>query len=244
MKLREDEVRVPAPGRRDPGDRDQPGRRGAVAGVAALHRHLPADRVDAADGAAAGLGRVRRLRAGDLPARRAGRCRAGVRRRRQAGRAGGRGRDAPRPSSTPTGSRCWTSWSGAPTSTRCSRRASASAATWRSGPRSTRGSRRRCASTRPACTTARWAPTPTPGRSPAAADIGGRLMIVFGSQDPHVPADARVQILSALYAAGLDDLELHVYARRRARVHARRRPAARPGADRSRDHRGGLVLNR
>jgi carboxymethylenebutenolidase len=46
----------------------------------------------------------------------------------------------------------------------------------------------------------------------AAADtIGGRLMIVFGSQDPHVPADARVQIVSALYAAGLDDLELHVY---------------------------------
>lgn len=44
-----------------------------------------------------------------------------------------------------------------------------------------------------------------------AADIRGRLMIVFGSQDPHVPADARVQILSALYAAGLDDLELHVY---------------------------------
>jgi carboxymethylenebutenolidase len=44
-----------------------------------------------------------------------------------------------------------------------------------------------------------------------AADIPGRLMIVFGSQDPHVPADARVQILSALYAAGLDDLELHVY---------------------------------
>ena len=37
-------------------------------------------------------------------------------------------------------------------------------------------------------------------------------MIVFGSQDPHVPADARVQIVSALYAAGLDDLELHVYA--------------------------------
>ena len=41
--------------------------------------------------------------------------------------------------------------------------------------------------------------------------IGGRLMIVFGSQDPHVPADARVQIISALYAAGLEDLELHVY---------------------------------
>jgi carboxymethylenebutenolidase len=45
-----------------------------------------------------------------------------------------------------------------------------------------------------------------------AADISGRLMIVFGSQDPHVPADARVQIVSALYAAGLTDLELHVFA--------------------------------
>jgi carboxymethylenebutenolidase len=45
-----------------------------------------------------------------------------------------------------------------------------------------------------------------------AADIHGRLMIVFGSRDPHVPADARGRILSTLYAAGLDDLELHVYA--------------------------------
>jgi carboxymethylenebutenolidase len=44
-----------------------------------------------------------------------------------------------------------------------------------------------------------------------AAEIRGRLMIVFGSQDPHVPADARLQILSALYAADLADLELHVY---------------------------------
>lgn len=45
-----------------------------------------------------------------------------------------------------------------------------------------------------------------------AASIGGRLMIVFGSQDPHVPADARAQIVSSLYTAGLTDLELHVYA--------------------------------
>jgi carboxymethylenebutenolidase len=45
-----------------------------------------------------------------------------------------------------------------------------------------------------------------------AADITGRLMVVFGSQDPHVPDDARVQIVSALYAAGLTDLELHVFA--------------------------------
>jgi carboxymethylenebutenolidase len=41
--------------------------------------------------------------------------------------------------------------------------------------------------------------------------IRGRLMIVFGSQDPHVPAGARVQIVSALYSAGLEDLELHLY---------------------------------
>jgi carboxymethylenebutenolidase len=44
-----------------------------------------------------------------------------------------------------------------------------------------------------------------------ATEIQGRLMIIFGSQDPHVPADARLQILSALYAAGLADLELHIY---------------------------------
>ncbi len=44
-----------------------------------------------------------------------------------------------------------------------------------------------------------------------AADVGGRLMIVFGSRDPHVPADARAHIVTALYAAGLTDLELHVY---------------------------------
>jgi carboxymethylenebutenolidase len=44
-----------------------------------------------------------------------------------------------------------------------------------------------------------------------AADIQGRLMIVFGSADPHVPADARLKILTALYAAGHENLELHVY---------------------------------
>jgi carboxymethylenebutenolidase len=45
-----------------------------------------------------------------------------------------------------------------------------------------------------------------------AARIEGRLMIVFGSQDPHVPAEARLQVVSALYAAGLNDLDLHIYA--------------------------------
>jgi len=45
-----------------------------------------------------------------------------------------------------------------------------------------------------------------------ASQIQGRLLMVFGSQDPHVPAPARLQVLSALYEAGLEDLELHVYA--------------------------------
>ncbi|GID26255.1 dienelactone hydrolase family protein [Paractinoplanes brasiliensis] len=45
-----------------------------------------------------------------------------------------------------------------------------------------------------------------------AAGITGQLMIIFGSRDPHVPAAARAQIVSALYEAGHEDLELHVYA--------------------------------
>jgi carboxymethylenebutenolidase len=45
-----------------------------------------------------------------------------------------------------------------------------------------------------------------------ATEIRGRLMVVFGSQDPHVPAAARLQVVSALYAAGLEDLELHLFA--------------------------------
>jgi carboxymethylenebutenolidase len=45
-----------------------------------------------------------------------------------------------------------------------------------------------------------------------AGDIEGRLMLVFGSQDPHVPAEARLQVLSQLYAAGLTDVEVHLYA--------------------------------
>ncbi|BBH70387.1 carboxymethylenebutenolidase [Actinoplanes sp. OR16] len=50
-----------------------------------------------------------------------------------------------------------------------------------------------------------------PGSLARAAEIRGRLLVVFGSHDPHVPADARLQIISALYGAGLDDVELHVY---------------------------------
>ncbi|GAA4606880.1 carboxymethylenebutenolidase [Actinoplanes octamycinicus] len=44
-----------------------------------------------------------------------------------------------------------------------------------------------------------------------AAEIRGRLMVVFGSRDPHVPARARLETVGALYAAGLDDVELHVF---------------------------------
>ncbi|GIF02485.1 dienelactone hydrolase family protein [Actinoplanes siamensis] len=44
-----------------------------------------------------------------------------------------------------------------------------------------------------------------------AGEIRGRLMVVFGSRDPHVPAQARLRTVEALYAAGLDDVELHVY---------------------------------
>ncbi len=43
-----------------------------------------------------------------------------------------------------------------------------------------------------------------------AGRIGGRLMVVFGSGDPHVPAEARVQIIAALDQHELD-VELHVY---------------------------------
>jgi carboxymethylenebutenolidase len=50
------------------------------------------------------------------------------------------------------------------------------------------------------------------GTLAAASEVRGRMMIIFGSQDPHVPADARLRIVSALYAAGLEDLELHVWA--------------------------------
>ena len=79
-------------------------------------------------------------------------------------------RPAPRPrSSTRTALRCWTSWSSAPTSRPCSRWGSASAVTSRSGPRSTRGSRPPCASIRPGCTTVRWEPMPTRARSPGPA---------------------------------------------------------------------------
>jgi len=53
---------------------------------------------------------------------------------------------------------------------------------------------------------------PDAGTLARASDIRGRLMIVFGSRDPHVPADARLQVVSALYGAGLADLELHVWA--------------------------------
>jgi carboxymethylenebutenolidase len=53
---------------------------------------------------------------------------------------------------------------------------------------------------------------PDAGSLAQARSIQGRLMIVFGSQDPHVPPDARIEVLTGIYAAGLDDAEVHVYA--------------------------------
>jgi carboxymethylenebutenolidase len=50
-----------------------------------------------------------------------------------------------------------------------------------------------------------------PGTLAAASGVRGRMMIIFGSKDPHVPAEARAQTVQALYAAGLTDLELHIY---------------------------------
>jgi carboxymethylenebutenolidase len=50
-----------------------------------------------------------------------------------------------------------------------------------------------------------------PGSLARAAEISGRLMVVFGAQDPHVPPAARLSTVTALYQAGLDNLELHVY---------------------------------
>ena len=44
-----------------------------------------------------------------------------------------------------------------------------------------------------------------------AAQINGRLLIIFGTADPHVPADARAQIVTAVYGAGLTDTEFHIY---------------------------------
>lgn len=37
-----------------------------------------------------------------------------------------------------------------------------------------------------------------------AADIAGRLLLVWGEQDPHIPADGRARIEQALRAAGTD----------------------------------------
>jgi carboxymethylenebutenolidase len=50
-----------------------------------------------------------------------------------------------------------------------------------------------------------------PGTLARAGDVRGRMMIIFGSKDPHVPAAARASTIQALYAAGLEDLELHIY---------------------------------
>ena len=116
----------------------------------------------------------------------------------------------PRPSSTPTGSRCWTSSPSSPA------RPSFAVGFCIGGHLAFRAA----FDPRVAATVCFYPTGLQDGKLGAerrrvagrAAEIDGRLMIVFGSRDPHVPADARVQIVSALYAAGLTDLELHVFA--------------------------------
>lgn len=51
---------------------------------------------------------------------------------------------------------------------------------------------------------------PDAGTLADAGRIGGRLMLVFGSRDPHVPAGARLQIFAALDRSGVDT-EVSVY---------------------------------
>jgi carboxymethylenebutenolidase len=41
--------------------------------------------------------------------------------------------------------------------------------------------------------------------------VPGGLMMVGGPRAPPGPAPPRLQVLTALYAAGLEDAELHVY---------------------------------
>ena len=186
-----------------------------------LHRHLPAHRVDAAHRAAAGGGGLPGLPARDLPAR-LPRGRAGVRRRGQGRRPRRGGRHDDRAVRRGPGRR-----PGVPRRARRPRRDRGGRLLPRRSPGLPRGVRpprrpRPSASTPPGCTTESSAPT-WPTRSTAPPRSRGRLMVIFGSADPHVPAPARLRTVEALYAAGHDGPRAARLRRWRARLHARRR---------------------
>ena len=203
MKLSEDEVRIPSPDGeiravviRPVGDGRWPGGR-------LLQRHLPAHRVHAAYRATPGVARVRGLRAGDLPARDL----AGV-----ALEFDDAGKEA--------------GLAGAAATTTAQFDSDRVAVLDHLAARDDIGDLYasgfcigghlafRAAFDPRVAATVCFYPTglhdgalggdADAGSLARAADVAGRLMVVFGTRDPHVPAAARLQILSALYAAGAE----------------------------------------
>ena len=78
---------------------------------------------------------------------------------------------------------------------------------------------------------------PDAGSLARAGEIGGELLMIFGTRDPHTPEDGRTTIKRGLDESGV---ELHLEpVRRRARVRPRHRRPLRPGGDRSGARRDG-----
>ena len=232
MVVTREYVEIPVDGAADAHVRGRAARGRSASRRRLLHRHLPAHRAVAALGGAARRLRLRRRGARDLPPHRAGRDRARVRRRGQGARTGRRRRDDGGGLRRRRRRRARL----ARRSTRTARSAppvTAPAGTSRSAPRSAHRSAPPRAGTRPGCTTASSARTPTPARSRARREIEGELLTIWGTKDPHTPETAREVI-----KAGLDPLATRLSVarvRRRARVRPRRRRPLRP-----RGHRRGV----
>ena len=139
-----------------------------------------------------------------------------------------------------------------PTSTRTSRRAldvaGASAARRSAPPGTARAGTSRSArrSTPRVRGTVCWYPTGLHdgklGKEPTdslarAGEIGGELLLIFGTRDPHTPPPGRETVRAGAGGAGTRFTLARV--RRRARLRARHRPALRP-----RGHRPGLRRDR
>ena len=150
--------------------------------------HLPAHRVDAALVHAAGRLRLRGRRAGDLPPDRAGGHRAGLRRRGQGARPGGRGRDARRRLRR-RHRRALAYLAAHPRSTapRSAPPGTAPAATSRSARRCGPRSARPCAGTPTGLHDGKLGKDPDAGSLARADEIGGELLLIWGTRDPHTP---------------------------------------------------------